>query len=143
MSVSMATVRVARVRRSRSSARSAYRPNQNRSASTRGTIAAVAASTGAARGSASPRTRTPVGRPGTIGCSLTTQTSLAIPPPGAVTSTPRVSSASSLTRARPPSIAVYEAPSRTANERSTTFRGTSSSSAVVGAEERFSTCWPT
>ena len=57
-----------------------------------------------------------------------TQTSLASPPSGSVTNGPRLDDlSSSVTRARPPNIAVYDAPLRTANERSTTLPRTSRS----------------
>ena len=105
-SVSMATVRVARISRSRSSARSAYRPNQNRSDSTRGTMATDGdpAATGPASSSTRPRRATT--RAAATGSRLTTQTSLDRPPSGSVTSGARRPVWSSVTRARPPSIAV-------------------------------------
>ena len=56
-SVSMATVRVASSSRSRSSARSAYRPNQYRSLSTRGTMAIEADMAGTNPASSSARMR--------------------------------------------------------------------------------------
>ena len=136
-SVSMATVRVASTSRSKSSARSAYRPNQYRSFSTRGTMAIEADTAGTKPGS-SPADRAPrsVGRqlaryhhPDVLG-------QLAA---GSVTNTPRRSDMSSVTRARPPNIAVYDPPLRTAKERSTTLRRTSRSCWLVGAEDRCST----
>ena len=124
----MATVRVASTSRSRSSARSAYRPNQNRSLSTRGTIAEEAEPATASTPSSPSRPRGTTIRAAATGPLPMTQTSLASPPSGSVTSGPRLDDlSSSVTRASPPSIAVYEAPLRTANERSTTLPRTSRS----------------